>query len=338
MSTALAHSPARTSAETGLRVPAGAERAARADLRRQIAVLERNLGELFAAAFPRRDIDWTVGAAGGPRVLPLAELERVRDALALRLADARAELAARADAEEDKRLLLERMIADPERYRWAIVSNEDIGERGCRHWHSRPRWGILGMLLGWWRVKLSSGCPLAGGLSPPPRRSPADRMAKKRRKPRPRRPAPEPSAEVSAERASPKAAPRRSRAPIDDTRPPAPWGSFPLVELVVLVALVMLGIGFFAGGDQRETLLITGFALGSLAGLELSVREHFGGYRSHTTLLAAAAGVVTMVATYQFTALAPVGCIGAGVAVAAGCGWLLVRAFRKRSGRAVKLR
>jgi len=55
------------------------------------------------------------------------------------------------------------MIADPEEYRWVRVSNEDVGERGCKHWHSRPRFGILGMLLGWWRVKLSSGCPLATG-------------------------------------------------------------------------------------------------------------------------------------------------------------------------------
>ena len=52
------------------------------------------------------------------------------------------------------------MIADPDHFKWVRVSNEDIGERGCRHWHVRPRWGVLGMLMGWWRVKLSSGCPL----------------------------------------------------------------------------------------------------------------------------------------------------------------------------------
>ena len=37
-------------------------------------------------------------------------------------------------------------------------------------------------------------------------------------------------------------------------------------------------------------LIGTGLALGSLAGLELSIREHFAGYRSHTLLLAGAAG------------------------------------------------
>ena len=53
------------------------------------------------------------------------------------------------------------MLLDPEEHKWVRVSNEDIGEPGCKHWHVRPRWGFLGMLLNWWRVKISSGCPLA---------------------------------------------------------------------------------------------------------------------------------------------------------------------------------
>jgi len=140
------------------------ERRARHDLRRQIALLESRLGELFTSAFPRQGIDWRVGALGGPRVLGVAELERVRDALATRLHEARAEVGRRGEIEAQNRGMVEAMIAEPERYRWVLVSNEDVGEPGCRHWHSRPRWGILGMLMGWWRVKLSSGCPLARGL------------------------------------------------------------------------------------------------------------------------------------------------------------------------------
>ena len=137
------------------------ERLARDDLRRQIAALERKLGELFASAFPRKGIEWRVGAVGGPRVLDVGDLERVRDALVVRLRTAQAEVARRADAEEANRALIESMIAQPDQHRWVKISNEHIGEGECRHWHSRPRWGILGMLLGWWRVKLSSGCPLA---------------------------------------------------------------------------------------------------------------------------------------------------------------------------------
>ena len=137
--------------------------AARRSLRRQIAQLERELSELFASTFPRHGIDWAVGAAGGPRVLGIAELERVRDALVDRLAESRAEIGRRAAAEESNRAQVERMIADPAAHRWVRVRGEDVGERSCKHWHSRPRWGLLGMILGWWRVKLSSGCPLASG-------------------------------------------------------------------------------------------------------------------------------------------------------------------------------
>ena len=60
-----------------------------------------------------------------------------------------------------------RVLADPDEYRWVRISNDDVGERECKHWHSRPRWGLLGLLLNWWRVKVSSGCPLAKGPRPP---------------------------------------------------------------------------------------------------------------------------------------------------------------------------
>jgi len=145
------------------RVPAADLRAARASLRAQVARMEGELSTLFADSFARRGIEWTVGAGGGPRVLELAQLERLRDALAARLATARAEIAAQVEAEERNRALVERMIADPAGHRWLRVRSEDVGERGCRHWHCRPRWGLLGMIAGWWRVKLSSGCPLACG-------------------------------------------------------------------------------------------------------------------------------------------------------------------------------
>lgn len=165
MGATLQHDPPRPAAA---QAPAAAgERPARDELRRQIAQLEARLGELWVAAFPRHGIDWRVGAGGGPRVLGVAELERVRDSLVRRIAEAQAELARRADVEERNRGALERMIADPGEHRWLLVRNEDLGGRECLNWHSRPRWGILGMLFGWWRVKLSSGCPLAGGGAAP---------------------------------------------------------------------------------------------------------------------------------------------------------------------------
>jgi hypothetical protein len=136
-------------------------RLARRDLRRQIAALERELAELFASAFPRRGVEFSVSGGGGPRVLDVRELERTRDALAARVQDVRSWLTDCGYVEERNREFLERIIAEPGKFPWVQISNEDVGEPGCKHWHSRPRWGPIGMLMGWWRVKLSSGCPLA---------------------------------------------------------------------------------------------------------------------------------------------------------------------------------
>jgi hypothetical protein len=138
----------------------GDERLARRELRRQIGRLEHELGELFTSSFPRKGIEWDVRPAGGPRVLGVGELERVRDELAGRIAEVRGVLADRGYVETRNREVLEQMLAEPAKFKWMRISNEDIGEPGCRHWHSRPRLGPIGMLMGWWRVKISSGCPL----------------------------------------------------------------------------------------------------------------------------------------------------------------------------------
>jgi hypothetical protein len=95
----------------------------------------------------------SASAQAGPRLLTLGQLERIRDELADRVA-----------ALDDVRghRLLEEMRTAPERHRWAVVTSADLGEPGCTVWQVRPRLGLIGMLMGWWRVKISSGCPLAG--------------------------------------------------------------------------------------------------------------------------------------------------------------------------------
>lgn len=139
------------------------ERAARRSLLDQIAKLESDLASLFCTAYPRTGFDWGVPSRGGPRLLSLGELERVRDQLAERLEVNRRELSERTWAEEQNRRLIEEMLLEPEKHRWVRVGNADIGETGCKHWHVRPRLGLIGMLMGWWRVCISSGCPLAVG-------------------------------------------------------------------------------------------------------------------------------------------------------------------------------
>lgn len=81
-------------------------------------------------------------------------------------------------------------------------------------------------------------------------------------------------------------------------RPPAPWGRFPLVELVVLLGLGLLVGGFVVQGARGATMIAGGLALASLAGLELSIREHLAGYRSHSTVLAGFITVLALAAGY----------------------------------------
>ncbi len=144
----------------------GDERLARAELRRQIGRLEAQLGSLIGDAFLRTRIDAGVAAVSSePRALDLGELEVVRDSLATRIGEARLQLQERAELETRNRELLERMLSAPAEHKWLRIARADVGEPGCGHWHSRPRLGPLGMLMGWWRVKVSSGCPLSGRLA-----------------------------------------------------------------------------------------------------------------------------------------------------------------------------
>jgi hypothetical protein len=135
------------------------EVAARRTLREQVARLERELSALFTSAYPRRGLDWTVPSPGGPRVLGIGELESLRDDLAARVEDARRTLRDQGYVEQHNRRRIEALIAEPQRFKWVRISNQDIGEPGCKFWHSRPRLGLIGMLMGWWRVRISSGCP-----------------------------------------------------------------------------------------------------------------------------------------------------------------------------------
>ena len=150
------------------------EREARLQLRSQIARLEAELAGLFAEAFGHTEVPHRVAAlAPQARVLDLGELEAVRDGLADRAAEARQALVERKRVEDENRELVERMLAAPQDFKWVQVSREDLGLPGCGHWHSRPRLGPIGMLMGWWRVKVSSGCPLSGRLAAVEREVPA---------------------------------------------------------------------------------------------------------------------------------------------------------------------
>jgi uncharacterized integral membrane protein len=114
-----------------------------------------------------------------------------------------------------------------------------------------------------------------------------------------------------------------------DERPPAPWGSFPLAELTILAGIAMLAIGIFA---TDAVALAIGVALAALGGLEVSAREHFAGYRSHTTLLAGTAFVLVTGGLFYLAGLILAVCLAIGATVFLISFYLLRRAFQKASG------
>src|SRR3954469_2343927 len=156
-------------------IPQVDERAARRTLREQIGRLEREIVGACLDACPRLPAPAPLPSRSGPRMLSLGELEQVRDELAVRLAQLRGDLDGQLLRQAESRALLERMYADPPAHKWLRVSNAQLGEPGCKHFHVRPRLGPIGLLAGWWHVKVSSGCPLAWGPCPPSRpRHPPD--------------------------------------------------------------------------------------------------------------------------------------------------------------------
>lgn len=124
--------------------------------------------------------------------------------------------------------------------------------------------------------------------------------------------------------------------------PEAPWSPFPLVELAVLIGLVLIVLALAGVPSNRVLFLGAGFVLVCLSGVELSLREHFSGFRSHSVLLAGAAGVLSMGVTAALLAplfddavgrklpgeaLPIIGAIVFGLTL-----WGLRSAFRRRTG------
>ena len=129
---------------------------ARRALRGQIATLERKLSAVVCQLDECLE---TTGAGTDARLLNLGELELVRDDLIARLRVAHQRHCAQQQRRADARRDLERMLEAPARFRFGRISLAELGLPGCGEYAVRPRLGLIGMLAGWWEVKLSSGCP-----------------------------------------------------------------------------------------------------------------------------------------------------------------------------------
>lgn len=89
-------------------------------------------------------------------------------------------------------------------------------------------------------------------------------------------------------KAKPRAAERTPASAVTRTfgeRPRPPWYPLPLSELLIVVGGVGAWIGLNRGVSHGGPPLFAGLAAVLLGTVEVTLREHRGGYRSHTMLL-----------------------------------------------------
>jgi hypothetical protein len=99
--------------------------------------------------------------------------------------------------------------------------------------------------------------------------------------------------------------------------------------LTVLAGIVMLAIGLFG---HHPTAIGVGVVLAGLGGLEVAVREHFAGYRSHTTLLAGTVFVLIVGGLFYLVGLILAICLAVGAVAFVASFIALRRAFQRASG------
>jgi hypothetical protein len=84
------------------------------------------------------------------------------------------------------------------------------------------------------------------------------------------------------------------------------------VELCVLAGIVLLILGLI-NYDTRQgrAMLVVGLVLGSLGGLDTAAREHFAGFKSHTSVLAGVPAVALAAVLYFAQVPWPIVVVGA---------------------------
>ena len=101
----------------------------------------------------------------------------------------------------------------------------------------------------------------------------------------------------------------------------------PVSEIAIFAGIIALVVGLITGGQPA---LVVGAIVCGLGVTEVTAREHFSGFRSHSTLLAAVPAVIVEVAfallvgvpSQRLLLLVPL------IAVWVPCFWLLRKTFQ----------
>ncbi len=75
-------------------------------------------------------------------------------------------------------------------------------------------------------------------------------------------------------------------------RPQAPWHPLPLSELLILVGVVGTVVAWLRGIESNGVLLAAAIGSVVIGTVEVTLREHLSGFRSHTLMLSAIPAIV----------------------------------------------
>jgi hypothetical protein len=120
-------------------------------------------------------------------------------------------------------------------------------------------------------------------------RSRRHRGRSRKRRPAPaatRAPGSEQGLTPSAGDATAKASREPPAPPAAGERPRPPWYPLPLSELLILVGAIGTVVGLRRGVSHGGPVLFAGLAAVMIGTIEVTLREHLGGYRSHALILA----------------------------------------------------
>ncbi len=125
----------------------------------------------------------------------------------------------------------------------------------------------------------------------------AKRNPGRRGRSRKRRPSPQSAAEPARRVASTARPSQRAARALGDLkaageRPQAPWHPLPLSELLILVGAIGTVVAWLRGIQSNGALLGAGIGAVVIGTIEVTLREHLSGFRSHTMMLSVIPAIV----------------------------------------------
>lgn len=137
-------------------VPDAGAKLLRKELRQQIAWIEKEVAAYARHERREQPPRRVPSAVPTARVTSVEDLERIRDELIDRLTHLRKEAERRGAREQRARRHVEEMVTDPGAHRGEVVTIAGAGQSDRTTWRVVPRYGPLGVILGWWRVEARS--------------------------------------------------------------------------------------------------------------------------------------------------------------------------------------